>query len=1167
MAVPKAQPEDDLTRARWERVEAAFHAALEGEAGQRREILDRHCGGDTSAREEVETLLEAETAARGFVAGIVQGALESLPEEFTGTERFAVRRKLGRGGFGAVYEVYDRKEAAVVALKALRRVNAEEIYRLKHEFRSLADISHPNLISLYELFAERDDCFFTMELLEGESFLDYVRPGGETFDLGRLRAAMGQLATGISALHRAGKLHMDLKPSNVLVTLEGRVVVVDFGLAADVGGNESLGSPAGTPAYMAPEQLKEGRASPASDWFSVGVMLFESLTGQLPLVGELNDEVPSDLDRLCRALLEPDPANRPKEAEVLAALGASVGVEEGIEYVPFVGRKKELALLLSAFSRLREGAGGMICVTGAAGTGKTALVEEFLRLAREEDSEAVVLAGRCYEQESVAYNAWDEMVDALAVHLNGLPEPTFAALMDEETLAAARLFPVLRPVRWAPVVEIESPEIRQASFEAFRCLLRRLADRAPLVIFLDDLQRGDADSLRLLANVMRPPGDPRMMFIASYTNDGEVGLEGFTERIELGLELARQPELARRVTGMPAAAQRLLEVLAIARHPVEAGTAWKAAHQEGARQAALASLRTNRLIRARGSTGERKIEVYHDRVGEAVRAQMPPEAIVERNLSLAMELEATRTAAPQSLAYHFEAGGDRARAFRYSVEAGDQECGVLAFESAANWYRRALGLGRDGDGVTIRRKLADALSSAGRGVEAAALYRECAAASGPAAQMFLRQRAATEYLISGHAQEGLRALEEVLAAIGMRMPRNGRRAIPGFLLRRGMIRLRGLGFQPREADAMSAWQVSQVDACWSVAQGLAMADTARAAAFHARHLLLALRIGDPYRAARGLAVEAGYQATGGTRTERKTAQILGRARQVAEACGNPHAIGLAMLVGGVSAFLEGRWAAARNNMEEAERFLKGSCAGVAWELATARLMGCVSQFFLGDVQSLGLRLPVLLASAKSRGDRYESTDLQIRIAHAVELAADRPESAQALVDDAISRWPADAYYLQHWWAMVAGIEIALYRGDGEGAWRLVNRNWAPLRRSLLLHIQYVRLESLFHRALAALAVGEIEVAIGDAQRMEKDKARWGTALAWLIRAGAAGRVSKKSEAEDYLARAEAELETADMRLFAAAARRKRGLVQEADGWMSEQGIKDPGKMAAMLAGS
>ncbi|MCA8968004.1 MAG: protein kinase, partial [Planctomycetes bacterium] len=167
---------------------------------------------------------------------------------------FTLGPVLGRGGMGVVYEAAQAHPKRTVALKVLRSGGARSLYRFKREFRALTDILHPGLIALHELHTTTEDWFFTMELVEGVRFIDWVRrrPVGD-LDEGRLRAALVQLVDAVLALHVAGKLHRDLKPSNVLVTAEGRVVVLDFGLISDV---DNLGADAtheraavGTPAY------------------------------------------------------------------------------------------------------------------------------------------------------------------------------------------------------------------------------------------------------------------------------------------------------------------------------------------------------------------------------------------------------------------------------------------------------------------------------------------------------------------------------------------------------------------------------------------------------------------------------------------------------------------------------------------------------------------------------------------------------------------------------------------------------------------------------------------------------------------------------------------------------------------------------------------------------
>ncbi len=225
---------------------------------------------------------------------------------FAGTQRFQVLACVGRGASGVVYEVHDRERDARLALKALHAPTAEAILLLKNEFRSVQDVRHRNLVELHELFEEKGQWFFTMEFVPGCDFLTYVRGSsaaaalasgalGEqtntTLDESRLRAVLGQMAQGLSALHRAQKVHRDVKPSNVQVTADGRVVILDFGIVSEVGRDAGREGIVGTVYYMAPEQALGEQTGPAADWYALGVMLYQALTGRVPFMGLGSDVI------------------------------------------------------------------------------------------------------------------------------------------------------------------------------------------------------------------------------------------------------------------------------------------------------------------------------------------------------------------------------------------------------------------------------------------------------------------------------------------------------------------------------------------------------------------------------------------------------------------------------------------------------------------------------------------------------------------------------------------------------------------------------------------------------------------------------------------------------------------------------------------------------------
>ncbi|HXI62630.1 MAG TPA: serine/threonine-protein kinase, partial [Pyrinomonadaceae bacterium] len=447
-------------------------------------------------------------------------------KEFIGTERFILRRRLGVGGMGIVYEAHDREMDKIVALKTLTRAEAAHIYRFKREFRTLADVSHPNLVALYELMSDGHHWFFTMELVKGVTFIQYVRPetaesdgstdntligprprpakpidseaeteifdsspfsldSGETeivnegsagtandykIDEPRLRFCLRQLAEGVNRLHELGKLHRDIKPSNVLVTDEGRVVLLDFGLVEDIEPDLHETLLAGTPDYMSPEQGRQMSISKASDWYSVGVILYQALTGRLPFRGrlfevmmhkqtrdpiqprEINREVPRDLNDLCIKLLRRDAEARPTGREVLRALSARASgslpasFNSAAAESAFIGRERLLAELHDAFAATREGETVSVYVHGNSGMGKSTLVRTFLDQIKEQKHKPIILEGRCYERESVPYKALDGVVDSLSRQLASLRHGRAEALMPRNSLALARVFPVMLQV-------------------------------------------------------------------------------------------------------------------------------------------------------------------------------------------------------------------------------------------------------------------------------------------------------------------------------------------------------------------------------------------------------------------------------------------------------------------------------------------------------------------------------------------------------------------------------------------------------------------------------------------------------------------------------------------------------------------------------------------------
>ena len=477
---------------------------------------------------------------------------ESIAPDIALPPRYQIRSVLKQTPDTCVFRVFDAPDRRDEAIKILSRevTDPQQLLRFKTEFSTLASLEHASVIKVYDYGVLQDRYpYFTMEFFAGKRITEFF--DGKNWDA--LYDVILQIASGLHHIHHLGIVHLDLKPSNILVNDEGQAKIMDFGLAIE-SRQVFDRKIRGTLQYMAPEVLRQDRVDSRADLYALGMTLYETVTGALPGYGRpaievmrmhldeeirppssINPRLPERLEQIIRKLLEKDPRHRfPSAAALMQAVAEAAGrkgpprellVGHGELYAaPLIGRKHEVEQLMALIADAREGRGNGVILAGAEGMGKSRIVRDVTLRAQLDG--ARVFCGRCPVNRKTIYAPFFEIFQQMVSAVN------------PEADVAEEIRRILRPVVAQAGPETSPPQHGQ-KYRLYNRIVQSMQDLygflsvggeaggSPLILVIDDLQWADPSTAELFSFLVSEAKQNRLLVIGTLTLDsgGEAAIE------------------------------------------------------------------------------------------------------------------------------------------------------------------------------------------------------------------------------------------------------------------------------------------------------------------------------------------------------------------------------------------------------------------------------------------------------------------------------------------------------------------------------------------------------------------------------------------------------------------------------------------------------------------
>ena len=1096
--------------------------------------------------------------------------------------RFEFQERIGSGGFGDVYRGYDKLRESVVAIKVLHENDPKALRRFKKEFRELSGITHPNLVQLYEFFSADQMWFFTMKIVPGWRFLEYLcdpLPTSTTsyysfsqyeefnfnsfpevpqtqevetlaedhhVDFFRLNQVCKQLVSGVHHLHRNGKLHCDLKPENVLIDDQDNVVILDFGMVSGLNGSER--EFAGTPHFMAPEQARGSAPSFSSDWYAVGVMLFLAMTGRYPIDGRSPVQIlmkkrtakaptkddfpptsPMDLVAICIDLLNPDPDQRPQGEDLLTRLGsdnlglqwrvASTALER--ESTPFIGRGPEFVKMETVLvDALGKNELTIYNVKGTSGIGKTALVRSFLeKMSKAYDIS--VFHGRCNENETLAFKAFDALVDEITDHIIR-EKIRDNKLFNEDGMLLRKLFPVLGQLKSIGNFTDQDVKIGQEAsraLSAFAHFLTKLARLQPVVLFIDDVQWADLDSAKLLRTLKREIQAPILLIT---TDGGEERTNSFFSKIPnaaidalivppLTLQesrtlaasiavdshenaelIAREAEgnpmfidtyarfsknpvngqradfsmlLQSRISSLPKDARDYLRTIAVSGQPISRENVRSITRIRNDEQAIVSQLRNVRLIRLIVVDGVRCLELYHKRIRENVLGELSPNEIVAQNLALA-EILSENTTQYDRIARHYLAAEQPTRAANFYLLASKNFLEGFAYEASLESMELALEAGDWGneDELKLGIQQGNILASMGRGSAAAEQYLYCSQFAMGLESIDLRRRAFEQLLRSGHSERGIAILRDIMAELDFKVS-SFSQSFNFAILKLYLTRPKTPSLPKEQSD----FDALRIETVWTAANILSVIDVKLGLYFQLLNHHLSLKLGTPTQVARTLALSAVHDAVE-AKTRKNAAEQLRLANDILrkDKDADNYDFDWQEFALGLTAYMASEFTEANRIFKHVSNSM--SVSAFPWEREIVYIYQTYCLLMTAEFKQYRSLYPKLVDSPIQRDDKLQARSAIIW-RYIVHLADDQPEKALQELQEIEASWKGmERYHVQQFWHLQGMINTYLYQGEPQKAHLLLNRSWKQSVKGFILRTQLGRIIAIDLKIRISLAL-------------------------------------------------------------------------------------------------